>query len=196
MSDGMAVAAVLPSPEPQSSRLEQRIRALTEQLVQVRGELRRAEERIAALATIDEATGLLNARAFRERAAVEADRATRYERPLALVLLEPDDPASLVALAELCRGQCRAVDAGGRADGGAIALLLPETALPGALVIAERVCAAAARRGLHASAGCAAWPAEGGALSCLIDAARRALSVARADGGLNRVRSAAVARRP
>src|SRR6185503_2954960 len=87
MSEGNAVMAVVPSLEPHSSRLEQRIRALTEQLVQVRGELRRAEEQIAALRTIDEATGLLNARAFLERALVEVDRASRYERPLALVLL-------------------------------------------------------------------------------------------------------------
>ncbi len=192
MSDAMAAAAVSPSPEPQSSRLEQRIRALTEQLVQARGELRRAEQRIAALATIDEATGLLNARAFRERALMEVDRATRYERPLALVLLEADDAKSL---AELCRGQSRTVDAVGRAEGGAIALLLPETALPGALVIAERVCTMAARRGVIASAGCAAWPAEGGALNRLFDAARQALSTARAGGG-TRVRSAAMARRP
>jgi PleD family two-component response regulator len=195
MSEGMVIAAALPAPEAQSSRLEQRIRALTEQLVQVRGELRRAQERIAALATVDETTGLLNARAFRERALVEVDRATRYDRPLALVLLEPDEGASLASLAELCRTQCRTVDAVGRSEDGAIALLLPETALPGALVIAERVCAMAARRGVDAGAGCAAWPPEGGALNRLIDAARQALSMART-GGAARVRSASVERRP
>jgi len=194
MSEGNAVMAVVPSLEPHSSRLEQRIRALTEQLVQVRGELRRAEEQIAALRTIDEATGLLNARAFLDRALVEVHRASRYERPLALVLFEQDQPGSLAALAELCRCQIRTVDAAGCTDGGAIALLLPETPLAGALVIANRICGMAGRREVVARAGCAAWPADGGTFGQLTDSARQALSIARSGGP--RVRSLASARRP
>ncbi len=194
MTERLAVFSLAPSPEPHASRLEQRIRALTEQLVQVRGELRRAEERIAALRTVDEATGLLGERAFLERALVEVDRASRYERPLALVLLEPDQPASFAGLAELCRAHTRTVDLAGCAEGGAIALLLPETALPGALVIAERICALAARREIAAHGGCAGWPADGSTIARMTDAARQALSVARSGGG-PRVRSLASARR-
>ena len=191
MSEALTVAVTAPPPENQSSRLEQRIRALTEQLVQVRGELRRAEERIAALTTTDEATGLLNARAFLERALLEVERASRYDRPLALVLLEPEEPASLPALTEICRTQRRHVDLAGRGDGGEIALLLPETALPGALVIAERICTLARRRSVPASAGCAALRVHGRTASRLVAAARQALSMARAGGGAC-VRSVAV----
>ena len=186
-----AAAAAPPLVENQDFRLEQRIRSLTEQLVQVRGELRRAEERIAALTTTDEATGLFNARAFLERALLEVERASRYDRQLGLVLLEPGEPAALLTLSEICRTQRRHVDLAGRADGGEIALLLPETALPGALVIADRICTMARGRGVSASAGCAAVTVHGRTLSRLVTAARQALSTARAGGGAC-VRSVAV----
>lgn len=188
MSESMSVATVAASPEHQSSRLEQRIRSLTEQLVRVRSELRSAEDRIAALTTVDPATGLLNPRTFHERAVVEVERASRYERALGLVLLQPDEPESLAALAELWRARCRTADAAGHADGGAIALLLPETALPGALVVAERICAVARLDGVSVSAGCAALPVHGVSIGRLIAAARQALAIARAGGGA-RVRS-------
>lgn len=166
-----------------TSALEQRVRVLAEQLVQVRSELRRAEERIAALTITDDATGLLNARAFHDRALLEVERANRYDRPAALAVIEPEDPAVLPALSEICRAQCRSVDLAGRIDGSAhIVLLLPETALPGALVIADRICATARRQSLAASAGCAAFPVHGRVFARLLAAARHALARARAAG--------------
>jgi PleD family two-component response regulator len=164
-----------------SNALEQRVRLLTEQLLQIRGELRRAEERIAALTTIDDATGLLNARTLHERALLEVERASRYDRPLGLVVLEPDDPGALRVLSEICRAQCRHVDLAGR-DGRDIALFLPETALAGALVIADRICATARRQGVAVNAGCAAFPVHGRVLGRLLTAARQALARARAAG--------------
>lgn len=161
-----------------SVRLEQQVRSLTERLVQAQGELRRAEERIAALTTVDEETGALNARAFHERAVTEIQRASRYHRDLALVLVQPDDDASRRRLAELARTQLRTSDFVGRTDAGELALLLPETALPGALVLAERICALAGRGGFPARAGCAGWPADGRFVGQLIGAARSALSMA------------------
>lgn len=161
-----------------SARLEHQVRSLTERLVQAHGELRRAEERIAALTTVDEETGALNARTFQERAATEIERAGRYHRDLALVLVQPDDGAARRRLADLARAQLRGSDLVGRTEAGEIALLLPETGLPGALILAERICALAGRGGFPARAGCAGWPADGRFFGQLIAAARSALSMA------------------
>jgi len=165
------------------ARLEQQVRALTEKLVQVRGELCRAEERIAALTLTDDETGLYNARAFQERALPELERASRHRRDLSLVVIEPEQPSGLRPLADLARAQVRASDIVARVE-AAIVLLLPETALPGALVIAERIC----RRGVRVTAGCAGWPGHGRGVAELLGAARSALAAARAGG--HRVRSA------
>lgn len=161
-----------------SARLEQQVRSLTERLVQSQGELRRAEERIAALTTVDEETGALNPRAFHERAVTEIERASRYHRDLALVLVQPDDGTARRRLADLARTQLRASDLVGCTDAGELALLLPETGRPGALVIADRICVLAGRGGFPARAGCAGWPADGRFFGQLIAAARSALSMA------------------
>ena len=49
-----------------------------------------ASSRVVAQATSDPLTGLLNHRAFQERVDSEVGRAQRYERPLALALLDLD----------------------------------------------------------------------------------------------------------
>jgi diguanylate cyclase (GGDEF)-like protein len=106
---------------------------------------------LLAQATSDPLTGLLNHRAFQQRVETEVSRAQRYERPLALVLLDLDHfksindayghqagDAALMQAATLLETGARAGDVLGRIGGDEFALLLPETIAEGALRIAER----------------------------------------------------------
>ncbi|HEY8775942.1 MAG TPA: diguanylate cyclase [Gaiellaceae bacterium] len=106
---------------------------------------------LLAQATSDPLTGLLNHRAFQERVQNEVARAQRYERPLALVLLDLDffksindayghqaGDAALMQAANLLEEGARAGDVLGRIGGDEFALLLPETTAESALPIAER----------------------------------------------------------
>jgi diguanylate cyclase (GGDEF)-like protein len=106
---------------------------------------------LLAQATSDPLTGLLNHRAFQQRVETEVRRAQRYERPLALVLLDLDHfksindayghqagDAALMQAATLLETDARAGDVLGRIGGDEFALLLPETAAEGACTIAQR----------------------------------------------------------
>ena len=106
---------------------------------------------LLAQATSDPLTGLLNHRAFQLRVENEVRRAQRYERPLALVLLDLDHfksindayghqagDAALMQAATLLEAGARAGDVLGRIGGDEFALLLPETVAEGACAIAER----------------------------------------------------------
>jgi diguanylate cyclase (GGDEF)-like protein len=109
---------------------------------------------LLAQATSDPLTGLLNHRAFQERVENEVRRAQRYERPLALVLLDLDHfksindayghqagDTALMQAANLLETSARAGDVLGRIGGDEFALLLPETLAEGACAIAQRVAA-------------------------------------------------------
>jgi diguanylate cyclase (GGDEF)-like protein len=109
---------------------------------------------LLAQATSDPLTGLLNHRAFQQRVETEVQRAKRYDRPLALVLLDLDHfksindayghqagDAALMQAATLLEKGARAGDILGRIGGDEFALLLPETLAEGACAIAQR-CAA------------------------------------------------------
>jgi len=159
-----------------SSRLEQQVRTLTERVVQLKAELAHALARVAALTTIDDTTGLLIWRAFAERAHTEIARATRYQREIGLVLfaVEPDG-LTVRELAEICRSKHRDCDLAGQTESGEIVLLLPETSLQGARVIAQRICALAAKAGAAPRVGCAAWPQGGRTVTALVATARNGL---------------------
>jgi diguanylate cyclase (GGDEF)-like protein len=109
---------------------------------------------LLAQATSDPLTGLLNHRAFQQRVENEVRRAQRYERPLALVLLDLDHfksindayghqagDAALMQAAHLLEEGARAGDVLGRIGGDEFALLLPETLAEGACAIAQRIAA-------------------------------------------------------
>jgi diguanylate cyclase (GGDEF)-like protein len=107
--------------------------------------------RLLSQATSDPLTGLLNHRAFQERVESEVGRAQRYDRPLALVLLDLDyfksindayghqaGDAALMHAARLLETGARAGDVLGRIGGDEFGLLLPETRAEDAQPIAER----------------------------------------------------------
>lgn len=111
-----------------------------------------AERELLALATQDALTGLLNRGAFDQQLAVEFERARRYGRPLALVMVDVDyfkgindryghvtGDRVLSAVGQQLKSGLRGCDYAGRYGGEEMAMILPETALEGAWLAAERV---------------------------------------------------------
>ncbi|HEX4944136.1 MAG TPA: diguanylate cyclase [Usitatibacteraceae bacterium] len=116
----------------------------------------RRQRRVARLlelqAHTDALTGLANRRRFFEIADAELARSKRYDTPLSLLMLDIDHfkevndthghhagDRVLEELARTCRNILRTVDVAGRVGGEEFAILLPETALEGAVEVAERL---------------------------------------------------------
>ena len=115
-------------------------------------ERKRMEQELRRLATTDALTGAANRGHFVERASAELERARRYGRPLALVMLDIDhfkqindqhghsagDEAIRQAVAA-CRAMVRQQDLVGRLGGEEFGILMPETDGAAALSLAERL---------------------------------------------------------
>jgi diguanylate cyclase (GGDEF)-like protein len=163
------------------------------------------------LATTDGLTGLLNRRSLDEQLRARFAEASRYGRSLAFVLIDvdhfkkvndthghPAGDAVLRGVAAVVAAQARETDRAARYGGEEMALLLPETDLAGALVIAERLRAAveqsshqtgSAELRVTVSVGVSALVAGGPSAAGpeqLLEAADQALYRAK-QGGRNRV---------
>jgi diguanylate cyclase (GGDEF)-like protein/putative nucleotidyltransferase with HDIG domain len=103
-------------------------------------------------ARVDPKTGLYNARYFASALAEELGRASRFERPLSLIMADLDllrdinntyghlaGDAVLQGIAEVFRAQLRHYDVPARFGGEEFSILLPETPPDQALEIAERI---------------------------------------------------------
>lgn len=114
------------------------------------------------LATIDSLTGVYNRRQFNRLAEAEWSRFQRYHHPLSVLLLDIDffkqindqyghdvGDRAIAHVAMLCREEKRATDVLGRIDGDEFMLLLPETILMQARVVAERLLENVCQRCLH-----------------------------------------------
>jgi diguanylate cyclase (GGDEF)-like protein len=110
------------------------------------------DEQMRRLATIDGLTGMLNRRAFFERAESAHQLALRLRKPIALLMLDIDHfkqlndsfghasgDEALKVFADTARGVLREHDLIGRLGGEEFALVLPGTRLEGALEAAERL---------------------------------------------------------
>lgn len=110
----------------------------------------RAEQAMQQLAMTDGLTGLLNRRAFMERAGQAMANARRHRQSFALLMLDIDHfkrindthghaagDAALVQVCDLVRERLRNQDAFGRYGGEEFCILLPETDEEGAFVLAE-----------------------------------------------------------
>ncbi len=162
-------------------------------------------DQLHRLATRDALTGLLNRREFDRLLAEETERAKRFGRPLALVLLDldlfksvndthghPAGDAVLRAAADRLAAELRVVDRLARFGGEEFAVLLPETPPAGALDMAERLVAAMRRAPVvlpdgtslaqRVSAGAASLPAHAANAADLVRAADRALYAAKHAG--------------
>ena len=111
----------------------------------------------------------------------EVFRATSYIRPLSLLMLRLDGPPEAVDEAlDRIAGDIRPMDRLASYSDREVALVLPETAGPGARAIAERALQAArSTPGVIAAAGLACLPENGRSPGAMVDAARTALRIAR-----------------
>ena len=165
--------------------------------IQLSHELTAAREAAEALARTDELTGMRNRRAFYELGELALQQAKRYQHPLSLMILDADSFKSindtyghaagdqaLQGVAGVLRANARVADVAARLGGEEFGVLLPETAAPDALRLAERVrLAVAALRVPHAGASIAFTCSIGVAERVLPDESLDAL-VARADQAL------------
>ena len=103
-------------------------------------------------ARVDPKTGLFNARHFASALSEELGRATRFDRPLSLIMADLDllrdinntyghlaGDAVLKGIAQIFRQQLRHYDVPARFGGEEFSILLPETPPDQALEIAERI---------------------------------------------------------
>jgi len=160
------------------------------------------------LATTDGLTGLNNHRTFQEIAAREFERAKRHGRPLSMLLTDIDHfknfndtyghPVGDLVLREIAgciRSAVRATDFPARYGGEEFAVVLPETAEPGAMAIAERIRQTVEAKVIESgqnmlrvtiSIGCVTYPTHGTTQQELIDCSDKALYASK-KGGRNRV---------
>ena len=115
-------------------------------------QIQKLNEKLATLALVDELTKLPNRRAFFLRGAEEISRCKRYGNPLSMLMLDIDrfksindtyghaiGDMALQCVSRVLREQVREVDIPGRLGGEEFGILLPNTRLEEALVIAERI---------------------------------------------------------
>jgi diguanylate cyclase (GGDEF)-like protein len=173
--------------------------------------LEKSQSALEYLAMYDYLTGAYNHREFHARLSEEMERARRYARPLALLMLDIDrfklvndtyghqaGDEVLKALSKILQREVRAMDHVARYGGEEFALILPETTGPNALNIAERMrgvieAASIGAMGreirVTASIGVAAFPEDAAGEQEMISKADRALYAAK-EAGRNRVRAA------
>jgi diguanylate cyclase (GGDEF)-like protein/PAS domain S-box-containing protein len=110
------------------------------------------QQELRLMASTDPLTGLLNRRRFLEQAETEFVRSQRYRRDLAVVMLDIDHfkrindthghfigDQALIAMARAAQNLLRGTDVMGRWGGEEFVILMPETSLAGATILAERL---------------------------------------------------------
>jgi len=167
-------------------------------------------DRLQHEALMDPLTGCLNRRGLEQRLQVEAVRARRYHRPLSILMLDLDrfkqvndlhghaaGDRVLSLVGRALRTTLRETDLLGRYGGEEFAIGLPEVDAEQAIRAGERVRHAlagitdpASPEGITASFGISTLPADGTDPAMLLQAADRALYLAKAAGG-DRIVSAA-----
>ena len=116
------------------------------------GELKAANEKLRELAFKDGLTGLFNHRYFQDFIENELNRAIRYKRSFSLVMLDidhfkkindayghPVGDTVLKSVSAAIEQTVRNCDVVSRYGGEEFAIVLPETALKGAVILAERL---------------------------------------------------------
>lgn len=157
--------------------------------------LHRAQQELATASVTDEMTGLFNHRHFVQRLEEEVRRSERYGHPTGLILIDLDHfkrvndrhghvvgDQALRHAADLLRDGVRRIDLPCRYGGEEFAIILPETPLAQAVLLAERLRAAVA--------GSAVALPDGGILTITLSAGVAAFPSPGLAGGLDLVRAA------
>lgn len=127
-------------------------------------ELVNTVEKLQEIVNIDELTQIHNRRYFYTTGQIELARAERYQHPVSVLMLDIDyfkhvndtyghavGDTVLRSVAQCCRDGVRAMDVVGRVGGEEFGVLLPETDMPAAIVVAEKLRARIA--GTHVDIG-------------------------------------------
>ena len=149
-------------------------------------------DQVRTLAVSDSLTGLANYRRLLSVMEAELDRSRRTQRPFSVVLFDMDGlkaindeyghltgSRALVRLGKILKTHCRAIDTAARYGGDEFAIVFPEADADIATRIVNRIheklSADSEVPALSASAGTAAYPADGDTPEKLLAAADRAL---------------------
>jgi diguanylate cyclase len=132
-----------------SAAFESRVRSLERQLRDANRHLSTMTERAYHDPLLD---GVYNRLAFNEKLQQEIDRCQRYQQDVSLILFDMDrfkqvndtyghqaGDLALQTLAVRVKAALRAPDFFARFGGDEFALILPQTALPGAVIVSERI---------------------------------------------------------
>jgi diguanylate cyclase (GGDEF)-like protein/PAS domain S-box-containing protein len=155
-------------------------------------EQRALEDHLRHQALCDPLTGLANHRRLFEVLYAEISRSKRTGREFSLLLLDLDGlkaindrfghlvgNRALCRLAQILSDCCRSVDTAARQGGDEFALVLPETGIGAATLVARRICELLAKDAqepaLSVSVGVASYPQDAEAIGTLLYAADRAL---------------------
>jgi diguanylate cyclase (GGDEF)-like protein/PAS domain S-box-containing protein len=119
---------------------------------QIEAALRVSEEKYRELSIRDGLTNLYNSRHFHQQIEVEIGRANRYQRPLSIILMDMDDfkhyndtyghsegDKALTSLSRLLNQALRTSDTAYRYGGEEFVIILSETHILEALIVAERI---------------------------------------------------------
>jgi diguanylate cyclase (GGDEF)-like protein len=158
--------------------------------------LRRSLARERALARTDDVTGVRNARAFREAAAAEIERARRYQHPFTVICVDLGNRVGdgvLRFAAAALRGALRATDLIARLGRDEFIVLLPETQPAAGRLVLEKLRAgladlrAAGDRPLVISLGGVTFLNQPGGVDEIIRATDERIADARATGAPSHV---------
>ncbi len=164
------------------------------------GDQIRQLERARRESRTDGLTGLANRRGIEERLSDEVTRSIRFGHSLSLLMIDLDDFKSindrfghaagdqaLRATSKSIEGSIRSIDLAGRYGGEEFMVILPETATPGAEIVAERIRSWVEQTvGVTVSIGLASLDGETSNPAALIGAADAALYEAKR-AGKNRI---------
>ena len=133
--------------------LERKVDERTMELLAMNGELEALNEELQRLTLVDGLTGIANRRYFDEYLEREWRAGLRYQKPLSLIMADVDffksyndnyghqcgDDCLKTVAGVLANGIKRATDLAARYGGEEFAVVLPDTDLDGAMVVAETI---------------------------------------------------------
>jgi diguanylate cyclase (GGDEF)-like protein/PAS domain S-box-containing protein len=170
-------------------------------------EQRTLEDQLRHQASSDSLTGLANHRHLFEALHAEICRCKRTGREFSLLLLDLDGlkkindefghsagDRALCRLGQILADCCRSIDTAARHGGDEFAMVLPETGMSAARLVARRICDLLGKDveepALSVSVGLATYPTDAGTIGTLLYAADRALYAMKEkrQGGMGRSR--------